>query len=348
MNEQSRHSILSLPFTNNELTSRNRKKTAYHTFLSVWYNQFNELDYTERKHQLTTNGIFTLEQYEEHENSPLLYDEPTPTQTHRSRLASRHWAGLTPELRASWKDRADIINALPILGTFQVIPSKVDDSVILKALNVEYDKFVISMSRALMRPAHFLDSIARKSFGKDKRIQVRSKIFRSLYLNDMLKVVFFGRDFENVKKREVVYKTKRCVVMYIDSKERMEELFEINERNAFFARDRIDESKIYGCAGRVVLKLDDDHGLERKGYVMEEVDGDASKVRVYLEDNSGDIKINRPCFCNESGKWRFENGDGYEIVEYEPVRIKVLEGGNIHMLFHRICFKDNTNELLDM
>ena len=348
MNEDSRHSILSLPYTNIELSSHNRKRTAYHTFLSVYCIEFNKLNYIKRKHLLTENRIFTLEQYEEHENSPILFDEPAPTPSDRARLASRHWASLTPDLRQSWKERAELVNTLPVIGTFDVIPAEVNDDVILTALNLEYNKFVGAMNRALMRPTHFLDSITRKSFGKEKRIQVKSKIFRSLYLTYLLKVILFGSNFEKVKQRELIYRTKKCVVMYIDSKERMEELFEINKRNAFFARDKVEESKIYGCAGRVVLKLDYDQGLESKGYIMEEVDGDAGKVRVYLEDNGGDIEINRPSFCTESGKWRFVNGDGYEIIEYDPVRIKVYEGANIHILIHRICFKENTNELIDM
>ena len=51
-----------------------------------------------------------------------------------------------------------------------------------------------------------------------------------------------------------------------------------------------------------------------------------------------EIEIEKPRFDKETGRWIFysQDDDDYEPIEYEPVRMKVLERGNIHFLFHRI------------
>ena len=55
---------------------------------------------------------------------------------------------------------------------------------------------------------------------------------------------------------------------------------------------------------------------------MEE--NDVKKLVVALEDG-GEIKINRPRFCSETMEWIFIHDRTYSIVEYEPVRLKILE-----------------------
>lgn len=351
MNETNRHSILTLPYTKIETSSRNRKKTAFNTYVSIYFLQFNELNYEERKQFLINNRIFTAENFEEHEDDPIIYDEPRSSQADRLRLASRHWSALAPDLKAAWKERADMINKLPILGVFELRPDVITDSAVLISINNELDRFMSTMNRAISRPPRFQESLNRKTFGKEKRIMVRSKIFRSINFSHLLKVIIFGCKLEKVKRRELIYQRKRCVVVYINSKRRVEELFEVKDRNALFVRDRSDESKIHGCAGRMIIKWKQS-GKEGIGYVMDEEEDDEehggnTSMVLQMEGTNEELKVNCPTFSNEDGRWVFSSERNFDIVEYEPIRIKILEGGNLHILCHRIAFRDShKNELV--
>ena len=120
------------------------------------------------------------------------------------------------------------------------------DAVVLKNINYEYDKFVSTIQRALQRPSRFVDLIATKSFAKEKKIQVRSKLFRVLNFSYLLKFVIFGDDLNKLRYDEMTHKTNKCVVIYLDSKERIEELFEINNRNAFLQEIKMTNPKFMG------------------------------------------------------------------------------------------------------
>ena len=65
-----------------------------------------------------------------------------------------------------------------------------------------------------------------------------------------------------------------------------------------------------------------------------------NRFSVILE-NEDAVEVEKPQFNKESGRWLYlsREADHYDIIEYDPVRIKILEKGNIHFLFHRIKLK---------
>ena len=331
MNECTRHSILSLPFTSNELHSTNRNKSAYRTYVSVFIEQFNELSFNEQKELLLNDHIHCVDPYLQHEHHPILYDPPKATAADKMRLASKHWGRLCQELKDSWSERSKSVNDLPIIGRFHAVPKEVTDEVILDSINLEYEKFVALMNGALKRPPRFIESIVYKTFGKERILQ-RSKFFRSIHLNHILKILFFGPTYSYLRCTEIVYRTKASIVIHIHSKERIEELFAKNGVCAFLAEVK-NENKSYTCAGRVIVRV---KGTRKEGigYVDKEKDD-----RFFITLESGlEIDVMKPLFEKEAGRWIFCSGneDKYEIVEYDPVRIKILEKGNIHFLFHRV------------
>ena len=333
MNECTRHSILSLPFTSNEINSTNRNKSAYHTYVSVFIEQFNELTFNEQKELLLNDRIHCVDPYLQYEHHPILYDQPKASAADKMRLASKHWGRLCQELKDSWSERSKSVNDLPIIGRFHAVPKEVTDEVILDCMNLEYEKFVALMNGALKRAPRFIDSIVYKTFGKE-RILRRSKFFRSIHLNHILKILFFGPSYSYLRCTEIVYRTKASVVIHINSKERIEELFAKNGVCAFLVNVKNDEKNTsYTCAGRVIVRV---KGTRKEGigYVDKE-----EQNRFFITLESGlKIDVTKPFFEKETGRWIFgyNNEDKYEIVEYEPVRIKILEKGNIHFLFHRV------------
>ena len=116
MNETTRHSIVTLPFTLKELQSKNRSKTAYNTFVGVFIYQFNILSYEEKKTILLSNNIHSPSSYQQHEEDPDIFDIPSCSGIDKLRLASMYWRRLSDELKLSWKERAILANNLLIIG----------------------------------------------------------------------------------------------------------------------------------------------------------------------------------------------------------------------------------------
>ena len=96
------------------------------------------------------------------------------------------------------------------------------------------------------------------------------------------------------------------------------------------------EDRSYGCAGKVVVKKRGTR-LEANGYVEKE---DKNRFSVVLE-NEETVKVEKPQFNKESGRWLYlsRESDRYDTIQYDPVRIKILEKGNIHFLFQKIKVK---------
>ena len=344
MNQRSYHSIITLPFTTSEINAHNRRKSRYHTFVAIYLKEFAESNYEERKNALISSGIHRIQQYNRHESDPRFYDPPVITSAQRLRLASLHWARLPSELKDAWKERAKMANELPLIGIFESVPQNVSNDHVLICINNEIDRFVKAMHRALKKAGgdgpDIRDSIQFKTFHKEKKIQVRSKIFRSIYINHLLKIIYFGSQFCLVKAEEIVHRTSKVCVIYIHSKERMIELFEKRGRCAFEAI--LDDEKKIGCSGRAVVRSIET-GLERIGYVMEE-EGD--RFCIQLEGDDDRITIVKPSFDNNIGRWIFVDSGEYEWIEYDPIRIKVHESGNIHLLFHHVMYNEK-NELVE-
>ena len=343
MNETTRHSIVTLPFTLKELQSKNRSKTAYNTFVGVFIYQFNILSYEEKKTILLSNNIHSPSSYQQHEEDPDIFDIPSCSGIDKSRLASMYWRRLSDELKLSWKERAILANNLPIIGRFERIPPQITNEEILKSINIEYVKFVNIFNRAVRNNGRFIESMLWKSFGKE-RIRIASKIFRSLHLNHLLKLTFFGLNFSLINCNEIVQRSKNCCVIHIHSKKRIQDIFEMNGVCAFFTEAKDDERIMFGCAGRAVLECQ--RGKEAIAFVMDERNG---VIELQLE-NGKEIEVAVPHFQAEIGRWDFSGCrsqcNEYRIIEYDPVRIKVFEIGNVHFLFHRMCINKENEKLI--
>ena len=337
MNETTRHSILTLPHSSTELQSKNRNKSGYTTFVSAFITEFNELSFNEKKDQLLKNNIHSSDGYDQHERAPRIFDAPVATAMDKNRLAAKSWRQLDDDLKKGWRERAELVNKLPILGEMQALPSQVTEKEVLASINMELFKFVTLMHNSLRRGSRIIDSVKTKAFGNE-RVIVRSKIFRSLFLNHLLKLTFFGINFSLVKEDEIVWRRKKTTVIHIHSKDRMVELFERGSVCSFVANDRRDTWRFYGCAGRFILR----NRISRKeviGFVMEEKND--GLLVVQLETNVI-IEMMKPRYLEECrGQWEYRDTEEYTVEEYDPIRIKVQERGNTQFLFHVFTYRKN-------
>ena len=91
-------------------------------------------------------------------------------------------------------------------------------------------------------------------------------------------------------------------------------------------------------------------GKETIAFVMKEMEED--QVMIQLDQGGGnkvEYVMERPTYLKETGSWIFPLHDPeYEVVEFDPVRIKVLERGNVHILFHRLCYIIENDKLVSL
>ena len=342
MNETSRHSILILPYTSTEITSNNRNKTGYSTFVSVFIAEFNELTFNEKKQKLISNNIHRPEQYHQHERNPIIYDAPIATAIDKYRLASKSWGRLSEDLKKGWKERADLVNKLPILGELQELPLQVTKEEILRSINLDVAKFNSILHNSIKRGSTIIESLKLKSFGKEKVI-VRSKIFRSIFISHLLKLTFFGVNCSLLREEEIVYRRKKTSVIHIHSHERIVELFERGSKCAFRVSDKNDNCKMFGCAGRFILSCRKTQ-MEVIGFVVDE---QKSVLIIQLETNE-EVEIEKPRYFEETDTWEYEHTKEYLVVEYDPVRIKLQQKGNTLFLFHVFKYRKDRERAIEI
>jgi RNase P/RNase MRP subunit p29 len=125
----------------------------------------------------------------------------------------------------------------------------------------------------------FTESIKEKTFGKE-RFELGSQLFRSFFLNYLLKLTFFGCNFSKLHQNEIVYRTNKAVVVHISSHQWIVELFTHNGVCVFEFSSDEGEKKRISCGGKVVLKQNHERYKESIGYVLKE---DVGKLSIKTE-----------------------------------------------------------------
>jgi hypothetical protein len=141
-----------------------------------------------------------------------------------------YWRRMGIVNQQAWKDRAAVVNRLPILGAFTSIPVEIQrntDELVIQSLTLEYDRLVSYIHNGLKVTQPFTESIKEKTFGKE-RFELGSQLFCSFFLNYLLKLTFFGCNFSQLHQNEIVYRTNKAVVVHISSHQRIVELFTHN------------------------------------------------------------------------------------------------------------------------
>ena len=345
LDEYTRLQVKQLQPTQRDILSRHRHKTGYNVFQSCFYHDWNMLSAEEKKVVLISTNIHSVLGYDDEDS---VVSDPPITGGDQARLCGKCWRQASLLLKDAWNDRAAVINQLPVIGSFTEVPEVVErrgqDGICL-SMTLEYDRFVRFINGALKKKNEsFNESVKMKTFGKES-FCLQTQIFRSMFLNHLLKLTFFGHKNSKLNLNETVYKTSNCCVVHIASYERMIQLFTINEVCAFVY---VGEDAKYTCGGKVVLK----HRVTNKqsiGYVMSE-DNRTNKMSVQLESGLT-VSLKKPTFGEqEDGTWGFgwddiNDDEQYNIMQYWPIRFKLLKSGFIHMTLNKFKLRLTNNNL---
>ena len=142
MNERSPNGILSLQQSQKELYARNRNKSGYAVYMSWFYHDFGHMSAEMKKECMIEEGLHHADDYDDDDS---IMSDPPITTSHTMRLCGIYWRRMGIVKQQAWKDRAAIINQLPVLGAFSSLPAELEtntEHLIIQSLTLEYDRLI--------------------------------------------------------------------------------------------------------------------------------------------------------------------------------------------------------------
>jgi hypothetical protein len=80
-----------------------------------------------------------------YDDNDSIMSNPPITTAQTMRLCGMYWRRMGIAKQQAWKDRAAVVNQLPILGAFTSIPVEIQrntDQLVIQSLTLEYDRLV--------------------------------------------------------------------------------------------------------------------------------------------------------------------------------------------------------------
>lgn len=329
-----------LPLQPNELATKSRRLTGYNLFNLHYYPTIEKMDYMEHKRLLIQHvSSFNDSTFLDYETRPAhLTTRPGMDYVSKVKLTASIWNSLAREMKATWNNRADMLNNQPsTTGIFHHYPQHLIQQIILDNINLEtaylfnFFQSVLGAKRLPKNNSYLFNK--EPLFGYEK-VQVESKLYREFHMSHILKNVIFSLNFQKLN-RYTVYRTKSILICHVDSAEQLIDLFKVGASSPmeFFNGDGNITRKFAGYAN--VVSKDDPNACPLVGYMLKKSEN-SNQVRLELEDGCSVI-LPRPSlqllhYCNHNNKtkkkwvWNYNNtnnASNYAIQdEFHPIRLK--------------------------
>ena len=335
------NTILSLLISNKERNARNRSKSGYNIYQSWFYHDWHLLSETEKIHLLLQ---FEIHQNFDYNDDDSLDSNPPITSIDMTRLCAKYWGHQNELIKLAWRRRAEDVNALPVLGAFTSVQNSVfKEKEIMHSLTQDFDRILCKFQNVLKTRQTLKDSMKEKRFGCE-RFTLRSKVYKSFFCSHLLHLSIFGTDNSFFAYgHEIAYRTKRCTVVHLLGMDRIEEVFTVN--GLCMLKYDNDDGETIVSGGSKVIVVDRLNGKEAVGLVKGEED---SNLLVLLE-NREEVVVKKPLYGKDDGHWHYYNNDDehqYGVKELDPVRIKFLKSGFIHICFNKVTLNGNKTKCL--
>ena len=340
MNCNSRESILQLPFSHKELYSKSRNKTGYHVFLSQFHSEFAACSLQQQRDMLVEAGVHDARSYPAGDADSVC-SVPTATGRDITRLSGYYWSGLGTDIKKGWNERAILVNELPTYGVFDSVPDDVTDDVLKISLTNEFERFQSMIKKAIRNSwshSQILNSKTVRVFGME-RVVLGSQVFRTFNLSYLMQVALFGKNYSFLSGNEIVNRYSKSINIHISSRQKLLNFFTKHQKCPF---QYVELNKMYTCGGKVNL-IDKRNNGEIYGYVMDEIDNDELEI-ILVNDLT--ITVKKPIYHADIGCWEYDTSDqNYEVIEYNPIRLKMNISGNCTIVFSCFVLNTLTNKL---
>ena len=262
------------------------------------------------------------------------------------KAAARNWHNINLNYKEAWKTRAINLNSRPRNdGKITSLPSSLEDQqlnkTIMDSLTMEWINMAKMLKTAIMSNCIGSSIIAtsekRYKFGREK-IELKSQSYRSFFLTKLMQVTIFGSPlFSNLFSHEIVYRTKKEVVVHLLSQRRICDLLCFGGLSGCTIRKWNGTSHAM-CARANIRK----GGKSAIGYVIDE---DDNSMRIKIGGREDLIEIRRPTF-DEIPTLDNISSNSYSLFELHPIRIKInIQSGHCSIILSSCTFNDN-NELV--
>ena len=256
------------------------------------------------------------------------------------RAACRHWNLLPINIKRAWCSRATVLNRRKLPGRFVGIPWRIGrtqpieslEKNVLDALSYEWDEVVVFFRRIITREPKVLLSSMSYKFGNE-RVLIGLQTYREFRISYLVELSIFGKEYCNIKKNEIIFKSKKQILFHISSQKRMKEIFSKEELDATeYEVTKNNYNYTQTCSGKVNLKYNNRNVV---GYILEESRG---KWKILLASNKIILK-NPLIYCHDRKKYLFPTRGKYIITKYWPIRLLLkINGRGLRITLNRIAF----------
>ena len=346
------HSIVNLTYTEKEIQHTSRNRRAYHVYLSYYFHDFNAISDEKKEEVMRENKIWM--EVGETETIDSTDTQRLPTCHDVSRAAGINWRNMCEYLKKGWKQRAEDLNNRPRNdGHFQFIPTSIIEASVTQCLILSLSKEWLNVVRMfrnclLGKTNKIVNSQKVFKFGFEK-VKLMNQTYRHFILSHLLIVTIFGSSplFSVLKSHEIVYRSKKEVVVHLFSFQRVKELLTFGGMNAgsFYKHQ---------CRTLCIPKVNlvDGDGKSIIGYVLCEEE----EVLVVVAAGSGDLitRVKCPTFDVDTGAYTYgeladpqvQRCDGhYSLSHLWPFRMKInISSGHTSIIISSTTF--NTDAVL--
>ena len=343
------HDIDNLRLTQKEADSRNRNRLGLHVFLSRFFYDFCQLSDEEKwKRLVGVRRSKNAPNAEDIDTESVLSFDSTDTPPDIKvwqvmQLAFSHWRKLPVAAIQSWKKRARWLNGMPLAGRFVRVPASIShggtlQTNVCQSLTCDWERTVRILRNSVMRkPKRLLSS--KVVFFRKEEVKLLSQTFRSMYMSLLLRRTLFGLKNDRLLKGEMVYQSKKVVIIHFSSLERLKEIFTVAGLCGMEFLNVATCHRHFAC-GKVSVKR---NGRNMVGYVLEE----SRRLWTVLLWNNEKVKLRRPMY--RDGVYLYANcgrDDRLVITYFWPVRFMIRCSGECKFTLNRVAIDSPTGEIV--
>jgi hypothetical protein len=336
--------VVALPLNDKEESHRGRNRKGHHLYISRFCFDFKTLTEEGKRERILADPFLSEDAasyYYGDDESDVDSIDSVPVVRHVDimRLGWNLWKYMSNEIKEGWNVRANILNARPIPGQFEILPESIETTQVLDAMSTDWLRFIALLRNAITRPPKSLLSSKVYCFGKE-RVAIGSQCFRTFELNELIRISLFGMEGCRLRRYEIIQKTRNSRLIHIASENRMKMLFELSGLCGveFKVGDRR-----HTCCGKVSTRK---NGLVCVGYIVDEnVDGTLWTVQLVTNER---IVLQAPQFDELRGVYIYSTGAQVSdriIEQYWPIRFFTHNSGRGKFTLNRVTY-DATNEIM--
>ena len=225
----SKDEIIQLSLSSKEKDHQIPNRIGYHVFISWYFDRLNQL--SEHSKEEVLNEF--LPNFPDNDSIDSILTPPLRALhvSIKMKAAAKMWKSLVGDQQHAWCLRANQLNMRNLPGVFKKIPQVLSedgmDYNIRLSLQSDWAFLVKKLKRMIVCPQQKHLTGMSITFGKE-RVPLHSQSFGSFQLNYLIGLCIFGKDFNKIKKSELVYQSKRVTIIHISSIDRVRELLTVS------------------------------------------------------------------------------------------------------------------------